>query len=138
MGPSILANQSSEVKRGQSGPKRVGVTAYTTKKSTNPPININISKQAIENVKNAQPDPKPLEIKDISEKQKNKYDLPELQFALEEILKEIEKYKVKPKTLQNEAVYWSTLISQSIPNWALVDKLEGIFEPLKLCTEKTK
>ena len=39
---------------GQTGPKRVGVTAYTTKKTTNPSININISQQAIESVKHAQ------------------------------------------------------------------------------------
>ena len=98
------------------------------------------------------PDPKPTEIPNMTEKQKKSYDMPELQSALEEILKELEKYKVK--SVQNEgkdsiykhistilivnhnkiltAVYWSTLISQSIPNWALVEVLEGILTPLKI------
>ena len=49
----------------------------------------------METVKNARPDPKPSDITDIDEKQKEQYDLPELQNALDEILAELEKYKGK-------------------------------------------
>ena len=57
--------------------------------------------------------------------------MPELQVALGEIVKELEKYKVKTK-MNNEAVYWSTLVKERLPRWALVDAIAGIHVPLKI------
>ena len=85
----------------------------------------------MENVKNARPDPKPTDITDMEEKQKPKYDLPELQNALDEILKELDKYKVTTK-MSNEAVYWSTLVNENLPRWALVDAIKDIAAPLRI------
>lgn len=117
------------------GPKRVGgATSYVTKKSTKP-IAINISKKAIETVVNHIPDPKPNDLNDPLERRKENYDLQELQTALEEILKELEKYKITT-AMQNEAVYWTTLVQESVPKWSLVPSLEGIYEPLVIVDQE--
>jgi len=74
-------------------------------------------------------------LNDPLEKRKDKYDLQELQTALEEILKELEKYKITT-AMQNEAVYWTTLVQESVPKWSLVPSLEGIYEPLVIVDQE--
>ena len=34
--------------------------------------------------------------------------------------------------MQNEAVYWSTLVSESVPKWGLVDAIKDIAVPLRI------
>ena len=72
---------------------------------------------------------------DPQQRRKDKYDLQELQTALEEILKELEKYKITT-AMQNEAVYWTTLVQENVPKWSLVPSLEGIYEPLVIVDQE--
>ena len=34
--------------------------------------------------------------------------------------------------MQNEAVYWSTLVNESVPKWGLVDAIKDIAVPLRI------
>ena len=48
---------------------------------------------------------------------------------------ELEEYKITT-AMQNEAVYWTTLVQESVPKWSLVPSLEGIYEPLVIVDQE--
>jgi len=109
------------------GPKRVAPAAYVVAKTKIPQKPVDLVKPG----KAAQIQPPVVigAVGEMEEKQRDQYDLPELQNALDEILKELEKYKVTTK-MSNEAVYWSTLVSERVPKWGLVDAIDIV--PLRI------
>ena len=56
------------------------------------------------------------------------YELAESQAALEEVLKELDRYKLNHE-LKSEGTYWSTLVKEGVPKWGLVDAVKDFFEP---------
>lgn len=70
----------------------------------------------------------------------DKYNLPDLQSALEEVQKELGRYKLTTE-LKNEGTYWLTLVKEGVPRWGLVDAIKDFYEPFVIpesCPQEEK
>lgn len=70
----------------------------------------------------------------------DKYNLPDLQSALEEVQKELGRYKLTTE-LKNEGTYWLTLVREGVPRWGLVDAIKDFYEPFVIpesCPQEEK